>query len=168
MENAEINVTGTLMWYYYICNRLVWLMARHIIPEKDHEKLELGRFLQETAYPRDRKEVTVGHLKFDLIRKKDGQIVVGEVKKSSTYEKSATMQLALYLYELKELGIKAQGELLFPEEKKRIKVVLTSDLEKKIEKAKKEILRIAYLESPPQPEKGKYCRNCAYGDFCWA
>ena len=37
--------------------------------------------------------------------------------------------------ELKELGIKAQGELLFPEEKKRIKVVLTSDLEKKIEKS---------------------------------
>ena len=98
MENNEIRVTGTLMWYYYICHRQVWLMARQIVPEKDHTNLELGRFLQETAYARDKKEVTVGHLKFDLISKRDGQLIVGEVKKSSRYQKSATMQLALYLY----------------------------------------------------------------------
>jgi len=168
MENAEVKVTGTLMWYYHICQRQVWLMARQLIPEKDHTSLELGRFLQETAYSRNRKEVTVGHLKFDLIRKRDGQLVVGEVKKSSRYEKSAMMQLALYLYELKELGVEAQGELLFPEEKKRLSIALSPELEEKIEKAKKDILRIAYLDSPPQPVKGRYCRNCAYGDFCWA
>ena len=78
------------------------------------------------------------------------------------------MQLALYLYELKELGVEAQGELLFPEEKKRLSIVLSRELEEKIEKAKKDILQIAYLDSPPQPVKGRYCRNCAYGDFCWA
>src|SRR5690606_29371924 len=127
MENAEIKVSGTLMWYYYICHREVWLMARHVEPESDHANLELGRFLQETAYPRNKKEVMVGHLKFDLVRKKDGQWVIGEVKKSSRYEKSAIMQLALYLYELQELGIKAQGELLFPEEKKRLAVALTPE-----------------------------------------
>ena len=168
MESADVNVTGTLMWYYHICHRQVWLIARHIVPEQDHTNLELGRFLQETAYTRNKKEVTVGHLKFDLIKKKDGQLVVGEVKKSSRYQESATMQLALYLYELKELGIEARGELLFPEEKKRINVALTPELEQKIEQVKKDILRIVYLESPPQPVKGKYCRNCAYGNFCWA
>ncbi|HHW07565.1 MAG TPA: CRISPR-associated protein Cas4 [Clostridia bacterium] len=168
MENTEIKVTGTLMWYYYICHREVWLMARHVEPESDHAHLELGRFLQETAYPRDKKEVLVGHLKFDLVRKKDGQWIIGEVKKSSKYEKSATMQLALYLYELRELGIEAQGELLFPEEKKRLTVALNSQLEAEIEKAKRDILRIAYQDMPPPPVKGKYCRNCAYGDFCWA
>jgi len=168
MENNEIRVTGTLMWYYYICHRQVWLMARQIVPEKDHTNLELGRFLQETAYARDKKEVTVGHLKFDLIRKRDGQLIFGEVKKASRYQKSGTMQLALYLYELKELGIEAQGELLFPEEKKRLSVLLYHELEKEIEKAKSDILRITYLESPPRPVKGRYCRNCAYGDFCWA
>jgi len=168
MENNEISVTGTLMWYYYVCQRQVWLMAHQIIPEKDHEYLELGRFLQETAYTRDRKEITVGHLKFDLLRRKDGQVVIGEVKKSSSYVTSATMQLALYLQELKEIGIEAKGELLFPEEKKRLNVVLTPELEEKIEKAKKDILRIVYLDSPPEPEKVKYCKKCAYRDFCWA
>lgn len=168
MEDTAVKVTGTLMWYYYVCHRQVWLMARQIIPEKDHTYLELGRFLQETAYQRNNKEVTVGHLKFDLIKKKNGQLVVGEVKKSSRHEKSAMMQLALYLYELDKLGIEAHGELLFPEEKKRLKVVLSPGLKKEIDYAKKDILRIAYLDSPPQPVKGKYCRNCAYGDFCWA
>ncbi len=168
MENTEIKVTGTLMWYYYICHRQVWLMARHVVPEQDHANLDFGRFLQDTAYARDRKEISVGHLKFDLIRRKDGQLVIGEVKKSSRYEKSAMMQLALYLYELRELGIEAQGELMFPEEKKRQSIVLTPQLAAKIEEAKRDILRIAYLDSPPKPIKGRYCRNCAYGDFCWA
>ncbi len=168
MENTEIKVTGTLMWYYYICHRQVWLMARHVVPEQDHANLDFGRFWQDTAYARDRKEISVGHLKFDLIRRKDGQLVIGEVKKSSRYEKSAMMQLALYLYELRELGIEAQGELMFPEEKKRQSIVLTPQLAAKIEEAKRDILRIAYLDSPPKPIKGRYCRNCAYGDFCWA
>src|SRR5690554_1154581 len=154
MENTEIKVTGTLMWYYYICHRQVWLMARHVVPEQDHANLDFGRFLQDTAYARDRKEISVGHLKFDLIRRKDGQLVIGEVKKSSRYEKSAMMQLALYLYELRELGIEAQGELMFPEEKKRQSIVLTPQLAAKIEEAKRDILRIAYLDSPPKPIKG--------------
>ena len=104
MENAEVKVTGTLMWYYHICQRQVWLMARQLIPEKDHTSLELGRFLQETAYSRNRKEVTVGHLKFDLIRKRDGQLVVGEVKKSSRYEKCN--DATFFIYELKSWVLK--------------------------------------------------------------
>lgn len=168
METQEINVTGTLMWYYFICHREAWLMARQINPDQDHNLLDYGRFLQEKAYARDKKEISVGHLKFDLVRKKDGQLIVGEVKKTSKYEKSATMQLALYLYELRELGIEAQGELLFPEEKKRVPIVLTPELIEAVEKAKKEILGIVCSEKPPKAVKGKFCRNCAYSDFCWA
>jgi CRISPR-associated exonuclease Cas4 len=168
MEKASIHVTGTLMWYFYICHREVWLIARHVTPEQDHGYLDLGRFLQEKSYSRDRKEVKVGHLKFDLMRRKDGQLIIGEVKKSSRYEQSAKMQLALYLYELRELGIEAKGELLFPEEKKRINVVLTPELIQEVKKAKKEILKIIYLDKPPKPVRGRYCRKCAYRDFCWA
>lgn len=168
MENTEIRITGTLMWYYFICHREVWLMARQVIPEQDNELIDLGRFLQERAYARDKKEIQVGHLKFDLVRRKDGELVIGEVKKSSKYERSAFMQLALYLYELRQLGIDADGELLFPEEKKRVTVTLTPELINEVEKTKKEILKIVYLDVPPQPVKIKYCRSCAYGGFCWS
>ena len=95
VEGNGIKVTGTLMWYYYICHREVWLMAHQINPDQDQNLLDYGRFLHEKAYARDKKEITVGHLKFDILRKKGGEFVIGEVKKSSKYEQSATMQLAL-------------------------------------------------------------------------
>ena len=168
MTSNEINVTGTLMWYYNICHREVWLMSHQVVANQDDSSLDYGRFLQEKAYPRDKKEITVGHLKFDLLRRKGDQVIIGEVKKTSKYEKSAIMQLGLYLYELKELGVDARGELLFPEEKKRVEVELTPDLEKAIEVAKEEILKIICLEKPPKAEKGRFCKKCAYQDLCWA
>ena len=73
-------------------------MARHVVPEQDHANLDFGRFLQDTAYARDRKEISVGHLKFDLIRRKDGQLVIGEVKKIFKVRKEcndATCSLSL-------------------------------------------------------------------------
>ncbi|MGI6553141.1 MAG: CRISPR-associated protein Cas4 [Bacillota bacterium] len=168
METSEIRVTGTLMWYYYICHRQVWLMARRIDADQGNPDIDIGRFLHERAYAREKKEVTIGHLKFDLIKKQDGQLVVGEVKKSSKAEHSAKMQLALYLTELAGMGVEVSGELLFPKEKKRVPVHLTQQLIEEVERAKKDILRIAYLDLPPPPVKGRYCRNCAYGEFCWA
>lgn len=165
---SDLNVTGTLMWYYYICHREVWMMARHIVPDQDHQNIDIGRFLQETVYPRERKEISVGHLKFDMVKREGNSLIVGEVKKSSKFETSATMQLALYLLELTQLGMEVSGELLFPSERKKVKVELTRELIAEVEKAKRDILRIAYLEVPPSPKKGKYCQNCAYDELCWS
>ena len=98
--------------------------SREITPDEDDANIDFGRFLQEKVYQRDKKEVTIGHIKMDVIKKEHGRLVIGEVKKSSKYEKSAGMQLAFYLYELKEAGIEAGGELMFPQEKKKIKLEL--------------------------------------------
>lgn len=167
LEN-DLHVTGTLVWYYYICKREVWLMARNIVPEQDNANVDLGRFIQENTYQRDKKEISLGHIKLDILRKENGQVVVGEVKKSSKYEESAKMQLAFYLSELKEVGIDAVGELMFPKEKKKVKVELNQELINEIDRAKRDILRIIYFEKPPEPKKIALCRNCAYAEFCWA
>jgi len=119
-------VTGTLIWYYYICPREVWLMAHELSSNQEDPFLEIGRLIQEDTYRREKKEITVGNMKIDLIKRKNDEIVVGEVKKSSRFEKSATMQLAFYLYNLKKRGVDAKGELLIPKERKRIPVELTS------------------------------------------
>lgn len=168
MGDNDLHVTGTLVWYYYICKREVWLMARHLVPDEDNPNIDLGRFIGEHTYRRDKKEITVDHIKLDILRKEKGQIVVGEVKKSSKYEKSATMQLAFYLMELREKGVDAVGELLFPKEKKKTRVEINDELIVQIENAKKEILKIAYQETPPLPQKINYCRNCAYAELCWS
>lgn len=164
----DIKVNGTLIWYYYICKREVWLMARNLIPDQENEYIDLGRFLHENTYMRERKEISFGHIKVDILHKKDGQVVVGEVKKSSKYKESAKMQLAYYLWELKKQGIEGTGILMFPKEKKREEVVLTDDIIDKLEFVEKDILRIIYEPLPQEPKKISLCKKCAYNEFCWS
>jgi CRISPR-associated exonuclease Cas4 len=166
--SEDIRVTGTLVWYYYICPREVWLMSRQLTADQDDSNLEIGRYIQETSYSRAKKEVHLGHAKIDLIRRKDGDLVVGEVKKSSRYKESSRMQLAFYLRELKQRGIIAKGELHFPEEKRKEPVVLDEDLEAKLLAVEKDILQIMYRDLPPSPRRVRWCRQCAYAEFCWA
>jgi len=160
-------ITGTLVWYYYICPREVWLMAHEINPEQENPLIELGRLIHENSYSRERKGFETAGLKIDLIKKEDGKLMVGEVKKSSRFLKSATMQLAYYLLRLREMGIDASGELLIPKEKKRIKVELTTAIEQGLEQAFAGIEKIISAEKPPEVKKIGYCRNCAYREFCY-
>lgn len=167
-DNQELHVSGTLVWYYYICPREVWLIGRQITPDQDDTNVSLGRFIQDYSYPRERKELAVGNIKMDVFKVGNGELIIGEVKKTSKYRQSARMQLAFYLAELRERGIAARGELRFPKEKQREEVVLDQETEKELDRARREILRILYLPQPPTPTKIKYCKNCAYAEFCWS
>jgi len=164
----DFSVTGTLVWYYYICPRETWLMAHQLFPDEDNENILIGRIIGANTYPRDKKEINFGNAKIDLIRTENGDLVVGEVKKSSRFVNSASKQLLFYLLQLKEIGIKARGELLIPEEKKKIDVILDEISEAEIRKAIKEIEIIVNQDLSPKPVKNKYCKNCAYSEFCWA
>jgi len=164
----DLHVTGTLIWYYHICHREVWLMAHNVVPDQDNANIDLGRFIHEDSYRREKKEISFGNIKLDIVRKGKDGLVIGEVKKSSKFEASARMQLGYYLAELDKAGIKAKGELFFPKEKKREIVELTEDLKAQLDSAVRDILRIAYLDRPPEPVKIKFCRNCAYAEFCWS
>ena len=93
------------------------MMARHLVPDEDDTNIDIGRFIHETAYQRDKKEIDLGNAKVDLLRMEDGELVVGEIKKSSRHTQSARMQLLFYLLQLKEMGIQARGELLSHREK---------------------------------------------------
>jgi len=168
MPEQDIHVSGTLVWYYYICPREVWLIGHQITPDQDDTNVSLGRFIQEYSYIREKKELAVGHSKMDVFHIGDGELVIGEVKKSSRYRQSARMQLAFYLSELQQRGIKARGELRFPKEKKREEVVLDEQTERELDQTRREILRILYLPQPPLPAKNRYCKKCAYAEFCWA
>jgi CRISPR-associated exonuclease Cas4 len=98
----------------------------------------------------------------------NGQLVIAEVKKSSRFAASARMQLAYYLKELKGKGVAARGELRFPEEKRKETVVLDEEIEAELDRVERDILRIVYLDLPPEAKKVNWCRKCAYAEFCWA
>lgn len=164
----------TLIWYYYICPREVWLMSRHLEPYQGNPFIEIGRLISEEAYKRDKKEITIqtpegiGGMVIDIIKREDEEVVIAEIKKSSSFEKSAKMQLAYYLLRLKMLGIDAKGELLFPKEKKKIQVTLTDELEQELTEAQQNIKRIISQEKPPEPRLIKYCKKCGYQELCWS
>jgi len=164
----ELHVSGTLVWYYYICPREVWLIGHQITPDQDDANVSLGRFIQDYSYPRERKELAVGYSKMDVFKVNNGELIIGEVKKTSKFRQSARMQLAFYLDELKQRGVTARGELRFPREKLREEVVLDEGTEKELDRTRREILRILYLPQPPPPVKIKFCKNCAYSEFCWS
>jgi len=171
VEENDIDITGitgTLIWYYFVCKREVWLMSRQIVADQSDENMDWGRFLHEHAYAREKKEIAWDSIKMDAISNVKGQLVVAEVKKTSSYLTSAKMQVLFYLYSLKKAGVDAVGELRFPEEKRREAVILDEATEMKLMEAIQHIRRIIAKDSPPQPEKIKFCGKCAYREFCWA
>ena len=164
----EFKITGTFVWYYCICKREVWLLSRGITPDQKDENVDIGRFIHENAYSREKKEVDFCGMKFDIVKKEHDQLIIGEIKKSSKYMESARMQLLHYLNELEEQGIHAEGVLLVPDEKKRESIVLDKENKKKLDEVLEGIDEIVLFEVPPKPTKINYCRNCAYNELCWA
>ncbi|AEH51234.1 CRISPR-associated protein Cas4 [Pseudothermotoga thermarum] len=161
-------ITGILVNCYLICPRKVWLVSRQIGPSKDNIHLQLGEILRQESYERELREVHIEHLALDVVIIRDENLIIAEVKKSSKAKKAARMQLAFYLYELKRMGIEAEGELRFPEERKRERLILDESLQKEIEIVMEDIKQLLKSEKPPQPKWIGYCRNCAHSEFCWA
>ena len=167
MDTIDINITGTLVWYYYICKREVWLLAHGLEPDQDNPNIDIGRLIHETSFRREKKEIQFDNVKLDIVTDGENRAIVAEIKKSSRFKKSATMQLAFYLTKLREAGVKASGELRFPTEKRREKVELSNDIVRELEAACDEIKSIVTMDVPPRAEKSKYCSACGYREFCW-
>ena len=57
--------------------------------------------------------------------------------------------------------------LLFPTEKKRVEVVLTDELASELDSVYAGIEALVRKDAPPAAESCKYCRKCAYAEYCW-
>ncbi len=166
--SPDYNITGNLLNAYYICHRKLWLFAHEIGPPTNNPYLEIGKLIGENFYKREKKEIQIGNIKIDFVKKKSGNIVIAEIKKSSRGIKAAEMQLLFYLYQLKNRGIIAEGELLIPKERKKKKVILTDEIEKELERTIEKIQAIIIQPDPPAVRKTYFCRACAYKELCFA
>lgn len=166
--NSHLKPTPTLIWYYYICKREVWLLSRQLEPYQSNPFIEIGKLISEESYKRQLKEIHLENMVIDLLKTEGKDVVVAEVKKSSKYKKAAKMQLAYYLLRLKAMGIEAKGELLFPLEKKKITVELTPEIEEELKEVQDKIKQIILNETAPFPKKIKFCNKCGYQQLCWA
>lgn len=164
----DTRITGSMVQAYAVCPRQAWLTSRKICPDEDNIYLALGRLIDQQSFGREKKEVRLGHLCLDLVRRDNRQLVVGEVKKSSRAQEAARLQLAFYLYELALMGIDAEGELLFPEERRRERVILDDALSQQVARIKTEINSLINKDQPPPRQRIKRCEKCAYAEFCWS
>lgn len=163
-----MEIGGTLIWYYKICPREVWLMYHDIVPDQKDDNIDYGRFLHEKTYKRNEKEILFGNVRFDVIFKNKNKLIIGETKKTSKYAEASKYQLAYYLLVLEQSGILAEGQLLYPEEKKRVDVVLTDSMRNELEEIQESVEKICNQQKPPVPEKISFCKNCGYKEYCYS
>ncbi len=161
-----MRITGVMVQYYFTCKRELWFFSRGLNFDFENEDMLIGRLIHEESYERDWKEVLLGDAKLDVVRRRNG-IVVMEVKKSSKLEEPAKWQLKYYLHILRKAGVEAEGLISYPREGRREKITWTEEDVRKLEETLEDIERVISLEAPPPAEKKPYCRRCAYRDFCW-
>lgn len=161
-------LSGTMMAYYIVCKRKLWLFANHITMEKESDLVEIGKLISETTFKREKnKEMLIGDtLKIDFLKIGD-RIVVHEVKKSRKLEEAHIWQVKFYIYSLKSLGVQCDsGVIHYPKLMRKIDVEFTDEDCKKIEKISQEINILLNGQLPPLIKKA-YCKKCAYYNFCY-
>lgn len=159
-------ISGTMFYYYFVCKRKLWFFSNGIQLEEDNEDVILGKLIDENSYSKELKHILIDNtVNIDFI--KDWKIL-HEVKKQKSIEEAGVWQLKYYLYFLKIRGINIEkGILDYPKLKKREEVFLSEDDEKKIKEILSEIEKITLMEKPPELEKLKICKKCAYFEYCY-
>lgn len=119
------------------------------------------------SYPKGRKEVDLPGIRIDLLTRDETTLVVAEVKRHSGQREAQLLQLGYYLLRLKELGLEAQGELRYPEERRIERVTLTPELEARVRATEQALEELLRKPTPPQPSRIPACSGCAYFELCF-
>lgn len=165
LDFEALKVNGIKVNYYAICRRKLWLFSHFIRLEQDSDRVALGKLLHEKSYSYlAKREIMLDNLvKLDILQ--DGKVL--EVKYSRKMAQATRLQLAYYLYYLRQRGIEAEGELRFPRERRRETFHLSEEDIQKVEAALKEIAELEAQSSPPRVRFSSTCRSCSYAEFCW-
>ncbi|GAB4316464.1 MAG: CRISPR-associated protein Cas4 [Methanobacteriaceae archaeon] len=155
-----------MIQYYIACKRELWLFANQINMNYNNEDISIGRLIHERSYSREKKNINLGEVSFDFI-KKGQERAIFEVKKSSKLEEPVRWQLYYYLWYVKKSGNEVKGVLVYPEERKREKLELTPAIESKIENMIIEIEKIVSQPIIPPITVKPYCKRCTYYELCF-
>jgi len=158
--------TGVQVSYYFICKTKLWLYSHLATMEHSSDTVAIGRMVHRESYQRARRDVTIGPISIDFVKRGD-EIVLHEVKKSRKMERAHVFQLLYYLYYLRQKGIKAKGVINYPLLRRTREIVLDDEKDGEIEAIIRNIYEVVVRENPPRPEKKTYCRKCSYYEFCW-
>lgn len=165
-DGVQAGITGVQVNYYFICKTKLWLFSHNTKMEQESDIVAMGKVIHENSYARNKKEIRIGPISIDFIKKGD-EILLHEIKKSKKMEQSHIYQLLYYLYYLKSRGIRARGLINYPNLRRTKEVELTKEKEEVLREVLEDIKSIILKKRAPLPEKKTYCRKCSYFEFCW-
>lgn len=163
-----MGVNGTLINYYFHCQRQCYLHGNRINLEDNSEIVQIGKALhEEKAYGKENAEIKIENIKIDKLTAE----YLTEIKKSDADEEAAKWQLYYYLYVLKGKGIIRKGKLQFIEknktEKKILILELTPEVEDELERYIELIEHLLLQEKIPDVLNKAQCKKCAYYEYCY-
>lgn len=164
------HITATLVNYYHLCHRKMWLHAHEIRMEHTSDVVTEGKLIGENSYTQRAAKYT--ELEFDGVKidyYDAKNKIVHEVKKSDKAEAAHIAQVKYYLFVLLKNGIiGAKGLIEYPKARHTEGVELTEKDVEDIEKWLVEIQAIIALETCPPVLNKASCKKCSYHDFCYS
>lgn len=160
------DITGLMVYYYFICERKLWYFINEINMEQNNELVSIGKILDETTYTREKKNIMIDNtINIDFI--KNGAIL-HEVKKTKSIEEAGIWQVKYYIYYLEKRGIQnIKAKIDFPLLRESKEITLEQSDREILDNVIKNIEEIAKKEVPPKLINSKICRKCAYYDLCY-
>ena len=87
----DSEITGIMVYYYFVCKRKLWYFCHGIQMEAENENVQLGKLLDDSSYSRDSKHILIDNIiNIDFIREKNE---VHEIKKSKANKLSKMYKL---------------------------------------------------------------------------
>lgn len=163
-----MNVTGTMVNYYFHCRRQCWLFANRINMEDNSERVKIGKVMHEERAAKSKKaELKIENIRIDKLTNE----YLVEVKKSDADVNAVKWQTLFYLKVLKSKGVIRKGKIEFIEKRKQsnkiLYIELDEEIEKQIEKLETNIQELIYMKHVPAVLNEKKCKKCAYYDYCY-
>lgn len=170
LDVSVAHITGTMVAYYFICHRKLWLFAKGLNLENVSGNADVikGKVLHEDRFKREtHKEVGFERAKIDFLRFGD-QVFVHEVKKSKKFEEAHQWQLKYYIYLLRTKGVNCNSGIIhYPASMRKLDVKYTDEDDSLLQEALGNLERIKNQAQPPKRINKKMCSRCAYFDFCY-
>jgi len=162
-----MNITGTLINYYFHCKTQCWLHANRLNLEDNSEDVRIGKVLHEINEEKSKKtEIKIDNIKIDKITKE----YLSEFKKSDSDPEAVKWQVLLYLYKLKQKGMIRKGKVEYYERNHNTKTEIF-ELDAQNEQALLDVLvhinTLIDLPTPPAPKFENKCKKCAYYEYCY-
>ncbi|WP_044415684.1 CRISPR-associated protein Cas4 [Halarcobacter anaerophilus] len=163
-----MKINGTLINYYFHCQRQCYLHANRINLEDNSEDVRIGKILHEINEEKSKKsEISIDNIKIDKLTRD----YLVEIKKSDSDPEAVKWQVLLYLYKLKQKGVERKGKIEFIEKNRQDKKVHYIELDEVNEKELLDILEkietLINQDTPPQAKFENKCKKCAYYEYCF-